>query len=168
MSPSPSPTRRRSMRRGGPSATATRTTTVRAPGELMQTDFVLEGEAFVRNCLAERNLVLNVSSVVWNLNCLKQTLAECLDELLDYKLGGDWHLYAAAALAGRNVAYVSEPLNIHRRHDESVTGSLDKGRHLDEVRRVHTKVAEWLHAGADDRARMEAYETELESQFGLR
>ena len=32
----------------------------------MDRDFELRGEEFVSRCLAERNLVLNVSSVLWN------------------------------------------------------------------------------------------------------
>jgi glycosyltransferase involved in cell wall biosynthesis len=139
----------------------------RAANGLMQNDFVLDGDQFVRSCLAERNLVLNVSAVVWNLSCLRQTLDRCIDELLEYDLAGDWHLYAATALSGKRVAYVSDPLNIHRRHGNGVTSSLDRKRHLEEVRRVHSSLRDWLPADADTEARMESYEAELEQQFGL-
>jgi glycosyltransferase involved in cell wall biosynthesis len=134
---------------------------------VMQADFVLEGDEFVRSCLAERNLVLNVSAVVWNLRSLRVALDRWLDELVDYRLAGDWFLYAATALGGERVAYVADALNIHRRHGNGVTDSLDKQVHLDEVRRIHSRLIDWLPADEDARARMKTYEAELENQFGL-
>jgi hypothetical protein len=134
---------------------------------LMRADFVLDGDQFVRSCLVERNLILSASSVVWNLNCLRETIDRCFDDLLAYRLAGDWYLYAAGALSGRRVAYVSDPLSVHRRHENGVTSSLDKQQHLDEVRRVHAKLTDWLSADEDERARMETYEAELEKQFGI-
>ena len=134
---------------------------------VMQSDFVLEGDEFVRSCLTERNLVLNVSAVVWNLSSLRVALDRWLDELLDYRLTGDWFLYAATALGGNRVAYVADALNIHRRHGNGVTDSLDKETHLEEVRRIHSQLGEWLPADEEARARMKTYEAELEKQFGL-
>jgi glycosyltransferase involved in cell wall biosynthesis len=139
----------------------------RSANGVMGADFVLNGDQFVRSCLLERNLVLNVSAVTWNLHSLREALDRCLDELLGYQLAGDWHLYAATALSGKRVAYVSEPLSIHRRHENGVTDSLDREQHIEEVRRVHSKLRDWLSTDADERARMERYEAELESQFGL-
>ncbi len=122
---------------------------------------------FVRRCLVERNLVLNVSAVVWNLSCLRETLDRCLDELLDYQLAGDWHLYAATALGGKRVAYVSDPLNIHRRHANGVTGLARQGAPPRGGAPCPCRLSDWLPADEDDRARMESYEAKLEEQFGL-
>jgi hypothetical protein len=131
----------------------------------MDSNFVLDGVDFVRRCLAERNLVLNVSALVWRRDVLRAALDECLQELGDYRLAGDWHVYATAALRGARVAYVSQPLNLHRRHDGSVTGSLDAHIHLDDVRRVHEHVAARLDADEELLGRMDAYRTELASQL---
>jgi glycosyltransferase involved in cell wall biosynthesis len=133
----------------------------------MEADFTLEGEDFVRECLVERNLVLNVSAVLWNRACLRQALNASLKDLRDYKLTGDWHLYVAAALKDRRVGYLAEALNIHRRHDRSVTSSLTKRRHVDEVQRVHEYIMRSLDVDRTARARMSAYRAELERQFGL-
>jgi glycosyltransferase involved in cell wall biosynthesis len=133
----------------------------------MEADFVSSGDTFVRECLAERNLVLNVSAVIWNRACLRQALNASLKDLRQYKLTGDWHLYVAAALKGRRVGYVAEALNIHRRHDRSVTSSLAKRRHVDEVQRVHDYIVRSLDVDETARARMSAYAAELERQFGL-
>jgi glycosyltransferase involved in cell wall biosynthesis len=133
----------------------------------MEGDFLVPGEQFVRECLAERNLVLNVSSVLWNRTRLHRTLRSSLNDLREYKLTGDWHLYVTAALDDCRVGYVAEPLNVHRRHDGSVTGALAKGRHVDEVRKVHDHVLQSLGDDKDVEARMAEYVRELEHQFGL-
>ena len=150
---------------GSPLAPSYKTYYRGAVGGLMDSDFVLDGVDFVRRCLAERNLVLNVSALVWRRDVLRAALDECLQELGDYRLAGDWHVYATAALRGARVAYVSQPLNLHRRHDGSVTGSLDAHIHLDDVRRVHEHVAARLDADEELRGRMDAYRTELASQL---
>ena len=137
-----------------------------AAGNLMDRDFELRGEEFVSRCLAERNLVLNVSSVLWNRSRLNRTLQEEFDQILGYKLMGDWHLYASTALRGK-VAYVSEALNVHRRHASSVTQSLDKREHLGEVRAVQEAITNWITMDRETRDRMRAYEQELSRQFGL-
>jgi glycosyltransferase involved in cell wall biosynthesis len=136
-------------------------------GTLLDRDFALDGESFVRSCLIERNLILNVSSVVWERSCLVDALNRCLDDLIQFKLAGDWYLYAAAGLTATTVAYTADTLNIHRRHKRSVTGSLEKKAHVAEVAKVHRAIAKWLNANAEVRARMTAYEAELAKLFGL-
>jgi glycosyltransferase involved in cell wall biosynthesis len=138
-----------------------------AGAALMESDFVVPGETFILECLAERNLVLNVSAVVWNRTRLRKALRAGLRDLLTYKLTGDWHLYVTTALSDGQVAYVAQPLNIHRRHDSSVTSSLGKRRHIEEVRRIHELVAQALPVDETLRDRMTTYEDELKRQFGL-
>jgi hypothetical protein len=52
-------------------------------------------------------------------------------------MAGDWLLYAEALATAGSVAYVAEPLNLHRRHGSGVTHNLPPVRHLDEIRRMH-------------------------------
>jgi glycosyltransferase involved in cell wall biosynthesis len=138
-----------------------------AVGDLMENDFVRDGESFVRECLTERNLVLNGSAVVWNRTCLDETIRDERDALSTYKLAFDWDLYAAASMRGRQVAYVADPVNINRRHPRGVTNSLSKEEHLAEVKRVHQRILRWL--GPDDGLldRMTRYESRLAAQFGI-
>jgi glycosyltransferase involved in cell wall biosynthesis len=136
-------------------------------GTLLDHDFALDGESFVRNCLTERNLILNVSSVVWERSCLVEALNRCIDDLTQFKLAGDWYLYAAAGLTATTVAYTADTLNIHRRHKRSVTESVEKEAHVAEVARVHQAIAHWLNADEQLRARMIAYEAELAKFVGL-
>ena len=51
-------------------------------------------------------------------------------------MAGDWRLYAEVLSAGGDVAYVAEPLNVHRRHAASVTHRLSMPQHLAEIRRM--------------------------------
>jgi glycosyltransferase involved in cell wall biosynthesis len=136
-------------------------------GNLMDSSFVLDGNSFLERCLAERNLVLNASAVVWERETLLDALATSREALREYRLVGDWHLYAAAALTAPRVAYLSAPLNIHRRHNSSVTATLNGHQHVEEVERVQGFVAEAL--GDDDvtRRRMRAYVERLRDQFGI-
>lgn len=134
-------------------------------GDLMNRDFVLEGPTFVRECLSERNLVLNASSVLWHRQCLLDTLRD--GESQKYRMAGDWYLYAAAAASGRRVAYVSEPLNLHRRHAGAITATLNSEQHVAEVERVQAFVADAIGANGQMRGRMDAYADRLRDQFGL-
>jgi glycosyltransferase involved in cell wall biosynthesis len=138
-----------------------------AAGDLMEHDFVLDGAEFVRQCLVERNLILNVSAVVWNREALRDAVEASLEDLRGFRLAGDWYLYVMVALQGGNVAYVAEPLNVHRRHRSSVTGSLDTQRHLDEVKRVHRAIATRMDLTGSVRGRIANYEAELATRFGL-
>ena len=137
-----------------------------AAGDALSEDRVMAGDEFVRTCLAERNLILNVSAVVWNREALTRALESSGAELLEYKLAGDWFLYTLVALDGR-VAYSAEALNVHRRHEGSVTGALAKEAHLAEVERIHAFLAGRLDLSDKELRRMGEYIAELREQFGL-
>jgi glycosyltransferase involved in cell wall biosynthesis len=111
-------------------------------------DGVYSGREFVRRFLSERNLILNVSCVVWKRDTLVEAIRRCADDLLSYRMAGDWHLYVDLMTTREcNIAYVSEPLNIHRRHGASVTHSLNADSHLAEIQRIHGLVTS--HLGAE-------------------
>ena len=99
---------------------------------------MFEAKAFVHRFLSVKNLILNVSSVVWRRDALLRALTACEAELADFRMAGDWRLYLEAlALPGAKVAYEAEPLNVHRRHATSVTHALDADRHVEEIARCH-------------------------------
>ena len=90
-------------------------------GALTQTE-VFEAKEFVLRFLAVKNLILNVSAVVWRRDALLRAFEGCEPELNDFRMAGDWRLYPGAlSLPGAKVAYEAEPLNVHRRHATSVT-----------------------------------------------
>jgi glycosyltransferase involved in cell wall biosynthesis len=80
-------------------------------------DYFADGRDECRNYFVARNVVANASSVLF-----RKTIYERVggaDETL--RMSADWKLWAAMALLGR-VAYLSEPLNYYRFHDETVRG----------------------------------------------
>jgi hypothetical protein len=137
-----------------------------APGLLMM-DGIFAGDFFLERCLAERNLILNVSSVVWRRTALLEALARCDAELSKLKMAGDWRLYAEIlAPAGARVAYVEAPLNRHRRHGGSVTHALEADRHVAEIARIQSVIARRLPRNAALAARQKRYLAEVSQQLG--
>jgi glycosyltransferase involved in cell wall biosynthesis len=107
------------------------------PGALSRTD-VFAAEDFVRRFLAVKNLILNVSAVVWRRDALLQALELCGPELTGFRMAGDWLLYLTALAApGARIGYEAKTLNVHRRHATSVTHALDADRHVSEIARCH-------------------------------
>ncbi len=96
---------------------------------------------FARRFLAERNLILNVSAVLWRRTALLAALDRCGHELAGYRLAGDWRLYVELMAASTgHVAYVATPLNVHRRHGSGVTQSMRGAAHLGEIARVQQAI----------------------------
>ena len=135
------------------------------PGALCQGE-VFEGADFLRRFLSVKNTILNVSSVVWRREALLRCLEACRAELSQYRMAADWRLYVECVTArGAKIAYVADPLNVHRRHAQSVTHTLNAQKHVDEIRRMHRAVAERL---ADPRAviaSQDAYIDEVTKQL---
>ena len=131
-------------------------------------DVVMPAGDFLRSCLADRNLILNVSAVLWRRDALLAALDRCGDELSDYRMAGDWRLYVEALSQGHgSVAYVAAPLNVHRRHGGSATHSMDAAAHVAEIARVHDAIATRCRGGAALRARQSAYRASVAAQLGL-
>jgi len=137
-----------------------------APG-VLSADGDFAGREFLGRCLAERNIILNVSGVLWRREALLAGLDRCADKLASHRVAGDWLLYAdVLSQAGARICYVAEPLNRHRRHAASVTHALDAKRHVKEIAAVQRVVASILKADAALRRRQAAYIAEVTSYLG--
>lgn len=102
---------------------------------------VFDGAEFVSRFLGVKNTILNVSSVLWRRDALLRALKACRADLAEYRMAGDWRLYVEClSTPGSRIAYVADPLNVHRRHAQSVTHSLKAQRHVDEIAAVHSAV----------------------------
>ena len=128
---------------------------------------VFPARAFARRFLAERNLILNASAVLWRRAALLAALDRCGRDLDVYRMAGDWRLYleVLAASTGR-VGVVSAPLNVHRRHRSGVTGSLAADRHVDEVARVHALAQGLLDLPPETVRRQAEYRRQLARELG--
>ncbi|MBX2838306.1 MAG: glycoside hydrolase family 99-like domain-containing protein [Gammaproteobacteria bacterium] len=136
---------------------------------LFHSDFRLNGKDFIQRAMSVRNVIMNVSSVLWSREALNTALETVGDDLFDMKLVGDWRLYLEVlSQSDANVAYVSDSLNTHRRHQESVTHSLDRTAHLNEIKRMHRLVNDLVESDFTIVQEMEAYVDELMEQFELK
>lgn len=84
----------------------------------------LAASDFATRHLSERNLILNVSAVLWRKDCLRDALARTAPHLKKVRLVGDWLTYISACTGPGSVFYCAEMLNSHRRHEGGVTGRM--------------------------------------------
>jgi glycosyltransferase involved in cell wall biosynthesis len=128
---------------------------------------VFPARAFARRFLAERNLILNASGVLWRRTSLLAALDRCGGELDLYRLAGDWRLYLEVLASSRGrVGVVSTALNVHRRHAGGVTASLPPDQHVDEVARVQAVARACLDLPAETVRRQADYRRRLARDLG--
>jgi len=138
------------------------------PGALSRTE-IFQADDFVRRFLGVKNLILNVSAVVWRRDALLAALDACQEELRGYRMAGDWRLYLEALRRpGARVAYEATPLNVHRRHAESVTHALKADLHVAEIARCHAVAVTALTEEPAARLRpvQDTYLREVAAQLG--
>ncbi|QWF15859.1 glycoside hydrolase family 99-like domain-containing protein [Lysobacter capsici] len=112
------------------------------PSNPMAGDFAMKGSDFVKDVLSIKNVILNVSSVVFDRKALLEVFERSGSEVRAYRMAGDWRLYSELlADESAKVVYSGTPDNLHRRHAVSVTHSLAAQRHLDEIRQVQGYIA---------------------------
>lgn len=103
--------------------------------------FDMEGPEFLARFLAVKNVILNVSGVIFHRQTLLDAFAAVGDELQNYSVAGDWRLYAEiCSKPGNRLTWLPEPLNTHRRHSVSVTHALKVEKHLAEIDEMHRLV----------------------------
>ena len=128
----------------------------------------MKGEEFVRRAMTVKNSILNVSSVIWRTQALRESFESEKDAVLAHKLVGDWRLYIHVLLNREaQVTYLAKSLNIHRRHADSVTHALDAQSHLDEISEIHKLIDASMELPPALKRKMEDYIKELSLQFGI-
>ena len=130
--------------------------------------FVMPGRMFLERFLSQRNIILNVSAVVWNRELLLQTMASLQGELPNYRVAGDWRLYTEVCAQNARIGFVARALNHHRRHAHSATHAQRRLVQLQEVTSVHKVIRENSWRQGFIRQKQDAYAKELAHQFGLR
>jgi len=129
---------------------------------LFSQSFKLDGCDFASRAMAVRNVVMNVSGVLWDKAMLTRSLATIGDELRNYQLVGDWRIYLELLnMDDVSVSFVAEALNIHRRHDLSVTRALDAQQHLNEIKTIHQYVRACMQIDGKTHELMDVYLEEI-------
>jgi hypothetical protein len=103
--------------------------------------FDMDGEEFLARYLAVKNVILNVSGVLFKREALLKAFDAVGDELYGFKVAGDWRLYVEICSQGGKVSYSDTPMNTHRRHRISVTQALKVEKHLSEIAQMHELAA---------------------------
>ncbi len=128
---------------------------------------VFEAGGFVARFLSVRNLILNVSAVVWRRDALLAALDRCSKALPNFKLAGDWLLYLTAlAEPGAQVAYEARPLNTHRRDAGGVTHSMKPDQHVAEIAAIHQTARELFELASEVVAGQDKYLADVAVQLG--
>jgi glycosyltransferase involved in cell wall biosynthesis len=100
-----------------------------------------QGEDEIRDYLAVKNTIPNVSAVLTRRLDLIRVLEEHMDDIDSYRVAGDWKTYLYL-LQNARLAYFPQSLNVHRRHQAGLTISSFNDSHHTEIRRVQ----EWVQS----------------------
>ncbi len=126
---------------------------------------VWQARTFAAEFLSVRNLILNVSAVLWRRGALLDAL-DAVPDLGEWQLAGDWRLYLEVLTARPGqIAYVAEPLNTHRRHGGGVTQRLAAHAHVEEISRMQDWAAKALKLSKAARAAQAADLARVEAQL---
>lgn len=134
--------------------------------EQWKSDYVRPGPDEIAEGLSVKNTIPNVSAVVFRREPFAETLKKHLDEIVSFRVAGDWCAYVRLLERG-SCAFLAKSLNRHRRHDESVTISRFGWPELREIERMQ-KVALQSNARAAAFSKTATdYIARLKTQFGL-
>ena len=131
-----------------------------------RTDNSAEGIDVICSSMAIKNVIPNVSAVLFDRRVLLRALETVGEELFDYRVAGDWLIYLHVLAQGR-VFYSAKSLNDHRRHQRSVTSATSLQNHLDEVAKVQSAAKEIAQPDEKVLAQAGAYLAHLRDQFQL-
>ncbi|HXP87440.1 MAG TPA: glycoside hydrolase family 99-like domain-containing protein [Bryobacteraceae bacterium] len=128
--------------------------------------YVNAGEDEIREYLAVKNTIPNVSAAVIRRDELTRVLCEHIEDICSYKVAGDWKTYLHLLPRAR-LAYVPQALNLHRRHLQGVTiGSVNEV-HFREIQEIQGWVASRYALRPRVSSTMRRYLDVLRAQFGL-
>ena len=92
-------------------------------------DYIREGEEEIADTFVVKNTIPNVSSAVFK----KIDFSSIKEKLTMFKVAGDWYFYYYLLQKG-SIAYSAQPLNLYRRHNDSVVNnSINNRRHYEEI-----------------------------------
>jgi glycosyltransferase involved in cell wall biosynthesis len=135
------------------------------PGALRETG-IFRGQDFARRFMAVKNVLVNASAVVWRRTALLAALDACGKELPKFRMAGDWLLYLTAMAGSQaRIGYEARILNIHRRHEDSVTHGLGAEAHVAEIARCHAFARKLLALPAAVEREQAAYRQQVRAQL---
>ncbi len=134
--------------------------------QIWRTSYIERGDEEVRRALSIKNTIPNVSAVLFRRDAVARALRESLDEILSFKIAGDWVTYLRILAHGK-IAFCAESLNEHRRHSQSVTQGANQLPHLLEVLRVQKMARDEYGPNSAQRACALKYAQHVYDHLGL-
>lgn len=135
--------------------------------EIFYTTFDMDGVEFLDRFLSVKNIILNVSGVLFRRNALLAAIDLVGQELPSFKVAGDWRLYLEICAQGGTVSYLKDNMNVHRRHSLSSTHSLNARTHIEEIQKIHKLARKYATGGADKKLEQELYINDMSKYLGL-
>lgn len=127
-----------------------------------QKDYVMDAMDEIKEHLAVKNTIPNVSAVVFR----NRDMSSLLDDSLQYKVAGDWVFYVNLLKRGGKTAFIAKNCNMHRRHTGSVTDALKLEQHFKEICDVQDMAAELSDTGVPNE-KAKVYREKVRNDFGL-
>lgn len=131
-----------------------------------RSSYVAEGLEELREGLAIKNTIPNVSGAVFRREALMKVLSAHIEEIAAFNIAGDWLTYVHLMEQG-GIAFSNRSLNLHRRHQSGVTIGADLVRHLAEIIVVQRLVSTRHPGLARSKPAADAYAEKVYRQFGL-
>ncbi|MDB6062780.1 MAG: methyltransferase domain protein [Verrucomicrobiaceae bacterium] len=134
--------------------------------EHWQNAYTNDGHSEIQNFLSIKNTIPNVSAVLMRRENLHRVLIEHYEDISKYRIAGDWKAYLYL-LDGQRLAYTPSALNLHRRHDGSVTISSFGKSQLDEITEIQQWATKKYKCEASTMLKIECYVKQLCTQFNI-
>jgi len=128
--------------------------------------FVMEGRKAAAHGFGIKNVIPNVSAVLFEAGSLRAVLEQHIQYILSYRVAGDWLVYVLLLKQG-GIAFTPVAANAHRRHQSSVTLGSFNAAQLREIQDMQAFVAREFPTSAEQAASARAYAERLAEQFGL-
>jgi len=134
--------------------------------DIWLTSYIREGNEEIKEALSIKNVIPNVSGVLFRRDALEQALKTIGDKLFDYSVAGDWLIYLHILTLGK-IFFSNKSLNDHRRHTSSVTKSINDELHFQEVCDMQNIALALSNPSTQSIAKADAYIEYLLKHFGL-
>jgi hypothetical protein len=134
------------------------------PGRDWDRPYRASGPDETATCFAVKNVVPNVSAVLFAAAALRRSLTSL--DLASLPTAGDWRVYVEVLRDG-SVAYQPTALNSHRRHPSSVVARNLGRPHLVEIMQVQAEICATFDVSPEVRAAALAYDEVLYEQLGI-
>jgi len=131
-----------------------------------QYDYLRGGEDEIVDGLSVKNTIPNVSAVVFKRRVLLDSMRHKMQEILKYRVAGDWVTYIEVLRRG-SCAFCAKSLNMQRRHDNSVTISRFDITQLKEIVAVQREIASRFPVSEQMKDTADKYAQTLYRQFKL-